>query len=177
MADIFVVSGLGGKKTLTGNISVRGAKNAALKMLSASILFSGDVHYERVPEIEDIDRLLDLLSSTGVRGTREKKTKAGKQNLTLSVPKKIHSTLDPEIAKRLRASIVLTGPILARTGRVSFPHPGGCVIGERPIDLFIEGYKKMGARVRVVHGMYVITTPKGGLKGTKLFFKNPSEMV
>ncbi len=174
MAEVFVVSGLGGKKTLRGSIPVRGAKNAALKMLSASALFSGDVTYERVPNIEDVERLLDLLQKLGIMSVSTKKKKGTDASLTLSVPRTIRSVFDREIAKRLRASIVLTGPILARTGKVSFPHPGGCVIGERPIDLFIEGYQAMGAKVRVERGMYVITAPKSGLKGTTLFFRTPS---
>ncbi len=174
MAEVFVVSGLGGKKTLRGSIPVRGAKNAALKMLSASPLFSGDVTYERVPDIEDIRRLLDLLLRAGITNTVTKKKKQTAASLTLSVPRTVRSILDREIAKRLRASIVLTGPILARTGKVSFPHPGGCVIGERPIDLFLEGYQSMGAKIRVERGMYVITAPKSGLRGTTLFFRTPS---
>jgi UDP-N-acetylglucosamine 1-carboxyvinyltransferase len=174
MAEVFVVSGLGGKKTLKGSIPVRGAKNAALKMLSASALFAGDVRYERVPDIEDIRRLLDLLGAIGISHTTEKKRKGAEASLTLSVPSRVKSTLDAEIAKRLRASIVLTGPVLARTGKVSFPHPGGCVIGERPIDLFIEGYQAMGAKITVAKRMYVITAPKGGLRGTRLFFRTPS---
>jgi len=174
MAEVFVISGLGGKKTLRGSIPVRGAKNAALKMLSASVLFSGDVSYERVPDIEDIHRLLDLLGKAGITHTLSKKKHNSESSLTLSVPRKIRSVLDREIAKRLRASIVLTGPILARTGKVGFPHPGGCVIGERPIDLFLEGYQAMGAKVRVERGMYMITAPKTGMKGATLFFRTPS---
>ncbi len=174
MAEVFVVSGLGGKKSLKGSIPVRGAKNAALKMLSACVLFSGDVGYERVPDIEDVRRLLDLLKAVGIQVTTHKKKKDGDTSLTLSVGKTVRATLDAQIAKRLRASIVLTGPVLARTGKVSFPHPGGCVIGERPIDLFIGGYEAMGATVKVQKGMYVITAPKSGLKGTTLFFRTPS---
>jgi UDP-N-acetylglucosamine 1-carboxyvinyltransferase len=174
MAEVFVVSGLAGKKILKGSIPVRGAKNAALKMLSASLLFSGDVSYERVPMIEDIHRLLDLLKKSGITSAIEKNKKQGDVTLTLSVPRAVNSILDREIAKRLRASIVLTGPMLARMKKVSFPHPGGCVIGERPIDLFLEGYQAMSAHITTKKGMYIITAPKSGLKGASLFFRTPS---
>ena len=112
MKSRFVVEGLGGKKTLRGTIAVKGAKNAALKALAASVLFDDAVAIENLPEIEDVKRMQELLAGG------------------LPVLKK-------EIAERLRASIVLTGPALARYGTVTFPFPGGCVLGERPIDLFL----------------------------------------
>jgi UDP-N-acetylglucosamine 1-carboxyvinyltransferase len=78
-----------------------------------------------------------------------------------------------ELTKKFRASVVLTGPLLARFGRVSLPHPGGCLIGARPIDLFLEAYKKMGARVIERHGSYDIRAPKG-LHGAEIFMRNQS---
>jgi UDP-N-acetylglucosamine 1-carboxyvinyltransferase len=92
-------------------------------------------------------------------------------DVTIDTRKLASTTLTLEIAKRLRASVVLTGPILARYGRVRFPHPGGCVIGERPIDLFLEGYAKMGASVKHVGKFYDIRAPKGGLRGAEIFFR------
>lgn len=78
-----------------------------------------------------------------------------------------------EISKRFRASIVASGPMLARTGKVVFPHPGGCVIGARPIDLFLEGFKKMGAVVEENERSYAVVA-SGGLKGAEIFFRNQS---
>jgi UDP-N-acetylglucosamine 1-carboxyvinyltransferase len=78
---------------------------------------------------------------------------------------------DRVLAKRMRASVVLTGPILARFGEVSFPYPGGCVIGTRPVDLFIEGYQKMGASVKEEDERFIITAKDGTLKGAEIFFR------
>jgi len=80
----------------------------------------------------------------------------------------------PDISKRLRASIVLTGPVLTRTGKVVFPYPGGCEIGLRPIDLFLEGFQKMGARGIEKEEQYTLKAPKGGLVGADLFLRKQS---
>ncbi len=146
MKSRFVVEGLGGKKTLRGEIAVKGAKNAALKALSASVLFDDAVSIENLPDIEDVKRMQELLAGG------------------LPVLKK-------EIAERLRASIVLTGPTLARYGTVTFPFPGGCVLGERPIDLFLGGFKALGAVVEEKDELFTIT---GKLKGARIFFPSVS---
>ncbi len=142
----FVVKGLAGQRLLRGEIAVRGAKNAALKALAASVLFDDSITLQNLPDIEDVKRMKELL----VGG--------------LPVLKK-------EIAEQLRASIVLTGPTLARYGTVTFPFPGGCVLGERPIDLFLEGFKALGANVEENGDLFVIT---GGLKGARIFFPSVS---
>jgi len=168
-AEQFLIKGLAGEKKLRGSIRVNGAKNAALKAMAASILFKDEVVLKNVPKIEDVDRMKDLLSGLGVSVTQK-----GEHTCVLNARTLRGSRLSPDISKRLRASIVLSGPLLARTGSVSFPHPGGCVIGARPIDLFLEGFEKMGARVREKDGMYVVRAPGGRLKGTELFFRNQS---
>ena len=153
MKSKFVVEGLAGRKTLRGEIAVRGAKNAALKALAASVLFDDEVAYENLPDIEDVKRMQELLAG-------------------LLAPSKVEGpVLKKEIAERLRASIVLTGPVLARYGTVTFPFPGGCVLGERPIDLFLEGYKAMGAVVEEKDDLFTIT---GTLKGARIFFPSVS---
>ena len=98
MADHFVIEGLGGKKTLKGEIRVGGAKNAILKALAAAVLFEDEVPYENVPEIEDVKRMRELLEAL-----------------------KEGPILRKDIAERMRASIVLTGPVLARYKEVHFP--------------------------------------------------------
>jgi len=142
----FIVEGQGGRRTLRGTIAVKGAKNAALKALAASVLFDDSIVLQNLPDIEDVKRMQELLAGG------------------LPVLKK-------DIAERLRASIVLTGPVLARYGTVTFPFPGGCVLGERPIDLFLEGFKKLGATVEEKDDLFVI---KGKLKGAKIFFPSVS---
>ncbi len=146
MKSKFIVEGLAGAHALRGEIAVKGAKNAALKALAATVLFDDEVPFENLPDIEDVKRMQELLAGG------------------LPVLKK-------EIAERLRASIVLTGPALARYGTVTFPFPGGCVLGERPIDLFLEGFRAMGASVEEKDDLFTIS---GKLKGAKIFFPSVS---
>src|SRR3989344_3802361 len=121
--DKFVING--GNK-LKGKIEVRGAKNAALKIFAASVLTSGTVRIKNVPEVEDIVRISELLKNLGVEVLHPKH---GEYRITAAKIKT--SAINPKIAKKLRASIVLTASLLARAGNVKFPHPGGCVIGAK----------------------------------------------
>lgn len=158
----FVISG--GKK-LKGIIEVKGAKNDALVIFAASLLTLRPVTVSNVPEIEDTKRLLELMEKLGCKVEQfnygEYKIRAANLKTHL---------IDPEIAKKIRASILLTAPLLARLGKVKFPHPGGCVIGERPIDLFLDGYKQMGAKAYSRGSLYEITATR--LKGTEFVFNN-----
>ncbi len=161
----FLIKGFGGKRMLSGKVAVFGAKNAVLKGIAASILFRTPLTLTNVPEIEDVSRMIEIVRAMGARVTTKK------HEVLIDATGKISSTITPDIAKRLRASIVLTGPLLARNGKVRFPHPGGCVIGERPIDLFIEGFEKMGAEVKHIGKFYHIRAPKTGLHGAEIFFR------
>lgn len=165
MSSYFTIKGSSGKRTLGGEIAVVGAKNAALKAIAAAILFKTPLELTNVPHIEDVSRMLDIIRGMGGDASFED------HKVRVDTRKLSSTTITPEIAKRLRASIVLTGPILARFGRVEFPHPGGCVIGERPIDLFVEGFMKMGAKVKRVGKFYDIRAPKTGLLGGNIFFR------
>lgn len=164
MSDTFIIEGLRGKRSLAGDIQVLGAKNAVLKSLAATILFEGEVRLSNVPEIEDVHRMRELLEALG-----GKTKKRGQGEYAVSTDGLASSSLDDAIARRLRASIVLIGPLLARTGTVTFPHPGGDVIGPRPINLFIEGFERMGAKTEFDGERYTLTAPQG-LKGTEIFF-------
>jgi len=163
--DKFVIEGLGGKKTLNGSVEVMGAKNAALKALAGTVLFDNGVILENIPNIEDIGRMMDLLEYAGASVDNLAKGK-----YKVFIPETCNTNLNKDIAKKMRSSVVLVGPILARFGKVSFPHPGGCVIGERPVDLFLTGFRKMGAKIRKSGDKYVLNTPKGKLKGAEIFF-------
>jgi len=162
----FVIQGLGGARTLSGEISVNGAKNDVLKVMSASLLFADEIKIKNVPDIEDVLRMEELLEALGTEMKKTKDTRSFSW-------KKISSEVPADISKRFRASIVVSGPLLARTGKVSFPHPGGCVIGARPIDLFIEGFKKMGAIIKEDDKGYSVIA-KNGLTGANIFFRNQS---
>jgi UDP-N-acetylglucosamine 1-carboxyvinyltransferase len=167
--DKFLIKGLSGKRILTGDISVNGAKNAALKAMASSVLFGGIVKMKNIPNIEDVNRMVDLLEAFGV--TLDKKNK---HFILFNSNNLKDGNFSSQIAKRLRSSIVLTGPVLARVGKITFPHPGGCIIGARPIDLFLDGFKKMGAKVKIKDDHYVIEASDGKLKGSEIFLKNQS---
>lgn len=154
----------GGAK-LSGEISVKGAKNSALKIIPASILSKKPITIKNLPEIEDVDRSLELLESLGAIVTKTK------NSVTIDTSPIKDSILEPKLADKFRGSIMFVGPMLARYGKVKFPHPGGCVIGAggRPIDLFLEGYQAFGAEIKEDHGnFYEITSTK--LKPADYFF-------
>ncbi|PIP73537.1 MAG: UDP-N-acetylglucosamine 1-carboxyvinyltransferase [Candidatus Lloydbacteria bacterium CG22_combo_CG10-13_8_21_14_all_47_15] len=165
MTSSFIVSGLGGRKLLSGTIRVNGSKNALAPALAAPFIFREPLSLAHTPLLEDLRRTEELFAALGVETTAQERT------YTFTVPKIINPVLPEDIAKRMRASILFTGPILARFGSVSFPHPGGCVIGERPIDIFLDGYRAMGASVKVNKRHYYISAPKGGLRGAMIYFR------
>jgi len=172
--DKFIINGLAGQKILKGSIAVNGAKNEALKILASTILFRDGFELTNVPEIEDVNRSLELLDRLGIK---TEWVSSGQYRLT--VPQLTNFTLPGEIAKKLRASLVFAGPLLARLGRVVFPYPGGCLIGKRPIDLFLDGFVKMGARVEETNDTFELfsLTESGQpskLRGAEIFFKNQS---
>ena len=153
----------GGRK-IKGEIFVGGAKNAALKIIPSAIFSSEPLIIHNLPEIEDCKRSLELFTDLG--GIVEKRDNA----LILSMPKDPKQTLEASFANKLRASIMFVAPILARTGKAIFPHPGGCVIGAglRPIDQFINGYIALGAEVEYKDNFYHINAKE--LKGCSYFF-------
>ena len=169
--EALLITGLAGEKKLRGEIAVRGAKNAALKAIAASALFADPLPVSNLPVIADVERMKDLLVSVGAS------VSGAKRRIVISLPRELKkAAFDPGVSRRLRASVVATGPLLARTGRIVFPHPGGCVIGARPIDLFLEGFARMGARVSFDkrRSLYTVSAPKGGLRGAHLFFRTQS---
>lgn len=160
----FVVHG--GKK-LSGEIEVMGAKNAVLKAFAASLLFQEPIVIKNSPLIEDVFRMIELLEKMGAVVSRE-----GERNFKVSGNLVNSQILDAGISKSMRASVVLTGPILARFKKAVFPHPGGCVIGERPIDVFLQGFEKLGAKIRIEGDNYILEAEK--LKGEEIIFKKVS---
>jgi UDP-N-acetylglucosamine 1-carboxyvinyltransferase len=164
--DYFVIEGLNGAKKLRGRIAVNGSKNAVLPAMVSALLFDGPLSLMNVPDTEDVKRMGELL-----KGLKAKVTHRGKRTLIIDPRHTRKTILKREISKRLRASILLTGPVLARFGEVSFPHPGGCVIGARPIDLFIDGFQKMGAIFSEKDGIYTLKAKGGKLVGADITFK------
>ncbi len=164
--DSFRVRGLAGKKTLVGEIAIKGAKNAILKVLAASILFKDEVTVTNVPDIEDVKRAFEVLTELGAKVS---KIKTDTFKIDTSGINRTNISVD--ISKRMRSSIVFTGPLLARFGKVSFPYPGGCVIGKRPIDVFLTGFEKLGAEIKLVNDIYHLKTKSKKLQGTNNFFR------
>ena len=150
-----------------GEIKVMGAKNSALKILPATLLFSNMVKIRNIPLIEDVFRMMDLLRDIG-----SEVNETGERALEINSRRIIGKSLKKDIAERFRGSIVLAGPLLARVKNIFFPHPGGCVIGKRPIDIFLDGWNKMGAKVYESKVGYKISAPK--LRGIDFTFKNIS---
>lgn len=149
----------GGHK-LSGEIAVSGAKNHALKVLAACVMLDEPTTITNYPEIEDGARMLELLEDIGATVER------GDHSVTIN-PKGINKTAPtPELMHKLRSSIMLAGPLLARFGEVTMAHPGGCVIGKRPIDMFLSGFEALGAKIHEHSDHYTIKAKK--LQGTKI---------
>jgi UDP-N-acetylglucosamine 1-carboxyvinyltransferase len=157
----------GGKK-LSGEINVKGAKNLALKVIPAALLSSEPIRISNLPQIEDIEKSLQMVSEIGFSVSRDKGDVVieAKQAKTLE--------LIPNLADKFRTSIMFVGPLLARFKKIKFPHPGGCVIGAggRPIDLFLDGFSCFGAKVKTEGRFYSIEAKK--LKACDFFFPKVS---
>lgn len=149
-----------GGKRLAGEISVSGAKNAALPILCAGLLTAGDLQLSNVPRLHDVRTMLKLLEKTGLKVQQddEKVTMNGSAIDTLEAPY--------ELVKTMRASILVLGPLLARFGEAKVSLPGGCAIGSRPVDQHIKGLRAMGAEI-TIEGGYIYAKAKK-LKGARI---------
>ncbi len=169
--DSFAIRGLAGKKTLKGRVTIHGAKNAALKAMAAAILFDGKTVLENIPDNADVHTQADILEKLGASVIMKSESASGGMTLEIDSiqirPDGIQ--IDSELGQSMRSSVVLTGPLLSRFGNVSFPAPGGCVIGARPIDLFIDAYAKLGADISEDESAYHMRC-SGGLKGAEIEF-------
>ena len=136
---------INGGRTLSGRVTVDGAKNSALKLMAASILADGRTGISNVPVIEDVLTMAEVLKVLGA-GIR-----VNKQKKTVEIdPSGINCFEAPyEMVRKMRASILVAGPLLARFGQVKIAIPGGCNIGSRQIDLHLKGFERMGARYSV----------------------------
>ncbi len=157
----FIITG--GQK-LNGEISVGGAKNNAQIMIPVALLSTETITLKNVPIIDGVEKSLELLRDLGAEIIE------GDHQLEINTSKINKNELDKQIADKFRTSVMFVGPILARLGEVKFPHPGGCVIGAagRPIDLFLEGFEALGAKVEIKDRYYHIRAKK--LKGAEFFF-------
>lgn len=132
-----------GQKPLEGEIAVTGAKNAVLKFIAAALVCDGPVIMSNVPDIDDVRRMVSLVADLGVTVRHDPM-----QHMLTVDASTLHShTIKPEHARALRTSIMLVGPLLIRRGAARMGYPGGCVIGRRPIDLYLMGYEKFSAHI------------------------------
>lgn len=153
----------GGKK-LSGSVKISGAKNAALPLIALSILSKNEVVIKNLPAVSDIHTLIQLLSNLGA------KCEFLDANTAKIDPSEVNSTKAIyDIVRKMRASILVLGPLLARFRHCEVSLPGGCAIGARPIDLHLSALEKMGAEVKIEQG-YVVCTAKKGLKGATINF-------
>jgi len=149
-----------GGKRLNGEISVSGAKNAALPILCAGLLTAGDVELTNVPRLHDVKTILKLLEQTGLKVTQDD------ENVTLNGANITSLEAPYELVKTMRASILVLGPLLARFGEAKVSLPGGCAIGSRPVDQHIKGLRAMGAEI-TIEGGYIYAKAKK-LKGARI---------
>ncbi len=150
-----------GGRQLKGEVSIAGAKNAALPELCAALLSADTVTLSNVPQLQDVNTMLKLIRHMGVSAERNE---AGDMVLNAGV---LHTPEAPyELVKTMRASVLALGPLLARFGHAKVSLPGGCAIGTRPVDQHIKGLQAMGAVIDVEHG-YMVARLKPGLQQLK----------
>ncbi|MEA3371175.1 MAG: UDP-N-acetylglucosamine 1-carboxyvinyltransferase, partial [Campylobacterota bacterium] len=149
--------------SLNGTIKISGAKNASLPLIAMTILAKNSVNIKNLPHVADIKTLLKLLSNLGA-SCEFLETKAVVDTSTLTETKATY-----DIVKTMRASILVLGPILARFGHCEVSLPGGCAIGQRPIDLHLKALEQMGALIEIKAGYIEARTPNG-LKGCEIIF-------
>ena len=152
---------------LEGEVSVTGAKNSVLKLMAASLLAVGTTTIRNVPDIADVDIMADLLTRLGCTVTHEGSV------VTIDVPAAPLHRADYDLVRKMRASINVLGPLVARVGKAEVALPGGDAIGSRGLDFHIKGLESLGATAHVEHGYVIAEAPKG-LTGTAIELDFPS---
>ena len=151
-----------GGRRLQGEVRISGAKNAALPILCAGLLVPGTLELENVPHLQDVGTTLKLLERMGVRTSRD--TQAGTVSLEARDVTSTEAAYD--LVKTMRASILVLGPLVARFGEARVSLPGGCAIGQRPVDQHIKGLQALGARIEIEHGYVVAKASR--LRGARI---------
>jgi UDP-N-acetylglucosamine 1-carboxyvinyltransferase len=163
--DIFRIEG---PVRLSGTVKINGSKNASLPIMAAAILAGGKSVIKAAPLLSDISVFSQLLGQLGCKITRD-------ANGDVCIDSKVidNPVGEYEIVRRMRASVCILGPLLARCGRVEVSMPGGCAIGDRPIDIHLRGLSELGAKIHLKNGYIVAQAPRGGLRGKVLFMGGP----
>ena len=167
---------VGGNK-LNGIIPISGAKNAALPLMIASLLTDDTLTLENVPHLADVEQLIRILGNHGVdysvNGRRERQDGAYSRTIHFTARNIVDTTAPYELVSKMRASFWVIGPLLARMGVATVSLPGGCAIGTRPVDLFIDGLRALGAEIEIEQGYVHARAPKG-LIGNRYVFPKVS---
>jgi UDP-N-acetylglucosamine 1-carboxyvinyltransferase len=165
----------GGNKII-GNVQIAGAKNAALPLMVASILTAQKLTLTNLPQVADISTMANLLSSLGVDLVMDSTNKEGGhigKVITFDASNIDNPVAPYDLVCKMRASILILGPLLARFGKAKVSLPGGCAIGTRPVDLHLKALEKMGTKIELVAG-YIQASVKDKLKGAEIYFEKPS---
>ena len=159
---------IAGGRQLSGDISISGAKNAALPALAASLLTADRVVLHRIPDVVDIRTMSRLIENIGAAVATDSGTAC------IEAADDLDPTAPYELVKTMRASSLVLGPLAARCGRARVSLPGGCAIGSRPIDMHLDGLRSLGATIRQDLGYIEAIAPRGGLKGGRISFRRPT---
>jgi UDP-N-acetylglucosamine 1-carboxyvinyltransferase len=166
-----------GGRQLSGSIPISGAKNAALPLMIASLLTPETLTLDNVPRLADVEQLIRILGNHGVdysvNGRREAQDGAYARTINFTAGRIVDTTAPYELVSKMRASFWVIGPLVARMGEARVSLPGGCAIGTRPVDLFIDGMQALGADIDV-DGGYVVAKAKRGLVGNRFVFPKVS---
>ncbi|MEO9731670.1 MULTISPECIES: UDP-N-acetylglucosamine 1-carboxyvinyltransferase [Alphaproteobacteria] len=162
---------------LNGTIPISGAKNATLPLMIASLLTDETLTLTNVPRLRDVAQLTQILSNHGVdysvNGKRNGQDELAGQTLNLTAREIVDTTAPYELVSKMRASFWVVGPLVARCHEARVSLPGGCAIGTRPVDFFIDGLSALGAQIEIEAGYVVVRAP-GGLKGARVAFPKVS---
>ncbi len=161
-----------GGKPLHGEIPISGAKNAALPLLTASLLTDETLTLSNLPALADISSMADLLKELGVRivtNDAASDGSSGGQVLELTAAKIAATTAPYDVVRKMRASVLVLGPLLAREGEARVSLPGGCAIGTRPVDLHLKAMEQLGAEIELAEGYINARAPKGLIGGHVVF--------
>ncbi len=166
-----------GGNELTGRIPISGAKNAALPLMIAALLTDDTLTLDNVPHLADVEQLIRILGNHGVdysvNGRRERQNEGYSRTIHFSARHIVDTPAPSELVSKMRASFWVIGPLLARMGQARVSLPGGCAIGTRPVDLFIDGLKALGADIQIESG-YVIAKAPDRLTGNRFTFPKVS---
>ncbi|MFM2043833.1 MAG: UDP-N-acetylglucosamine 1-carboxyvinyltransferase [Pseudomonadota bacterium] len=165
-----------GGRPLTGDIRISGAKNAALPLMAACLLTEGRLTLTNLPQLADIQTMANLLVQHGVEVDLRERIGFGSEMRRLDLTAADITSLEApyDLVRKMRASVLVLGPLVARFGRAKVSLPGGCAIGPRPVDLHIKGLQAMGARIDIDGGYILAAAPEGGLTGAEFVFPQVS---